>query len=279
MPLTQLPPRMINYFRCLKSILPYLVVLAFIGSTSCKTLEAPIYFNNVKDTLFKGTNLDIEPVIRPNDLLSITVTSLNPEASAMFNAPNTVAGNPTGSTQLVGQGTPNAGYLVNPDGTIQFPILGTVKASGFTKQELKNNITAMLVEKKLLVDPIVNIRFANFRVTVLGEVAHPTVVTVPNEKISILEAIGLAGDLTIYAKRDRIVLIREEGGDKIVRRLNLNSTNIFNSPYYYLKSNDVVYAEPNENKITSASQLRQWLPIVISGATLVVIMVDRLFIN
>lgn len=278
MSLTQLPLRMTNHLRCASRILPYLVVIALFGS-SCKTLQAPIYFNNVKDTLFKGTNYDIEPVIRSNDLLSITVSSLNPEASAMFNAPNTVVGNPSGSVQMQGTATPNTGYLVNPDGNIHFPILGNVKAAGFTKQELKDAITKALVEKKLLVDPIVNIRFSNFRVTILGEVARPTVVSVPNEKISILEAIGLAGDLTIFAKRDNVVLIREEGGNKMVRRLNLNSTEIFNSPYYYLKSNDVIYAEPNENKITSTSQTRQWLPVVISGATLIVLMIDRLFIN
>ncbi len=277
MSLTQLSPRMINHLRCLRSIVPYLAVIALFGS-SCKTLQAPIYFNNVKDTLFKGSNYDLEPVIHTNDLLSITVTSPNPEATAMFNAPNVGAGAATG---VATQGTGNAagGYLVNKDGNIHFPVLGNVKAAGLTKQELKDGITKALLDRKLLVDPIVNIRFTNFRVTVLGEVMRPTVVNVPSEKISILEAIGMAGDLTIYAKRDRIILIREEAGSKMVRRLNLNSTDIFNSPYYYLKSNDVIYAEPNENKITSTSQARQWLPVIISGLTLVVLMVDRLFIN
>jgi polysaccharide export outer membrane protein len=105
------------------------------------------------------------------------------------------------------------------------------------------------------------------------------VVNVPSEKISILEAIGLAGDLTIYAKRDNVVLIREEEGTKIVRRLNLNATDIFTSTYYYLKSNDIIYAEPNENKIAMTSETRQLLPIILSALTLVVIFLDRIIFD
>ena len=128
-----------------------------------------------------------------------------------------------------------------------------------------------------MVDPIVNVRFLNFRVTVLGEVAKPTVVSVANERISILEAIGLAGDLTIYAKRDNILLIREENNERIVKRVNLNNSDIFNSPYYYLKTNDIVYAEPNKAKISSSSTIRQVLPIVLSSLSLVAIVLTRVF--
>ncbi len=273
---------MSNLSRCFLRILPYLAVVVLFG-TSCKTTQAPIYFNNVKDTLFKGTNLDMEPVIRTNDVLNITVTSPNPEATAVFNAPNAGGGGganaPVNSPAIAGTGNNVSGYLVNLDGNIQVPLLGNVKAAGLTKTELKNYLTKTLVDKKLLIDPIVNIRFTNFRVTILGEVASPTVVTVPSEKISILEAIGLAGDITIFGKRDNVVLIREEGGNKMIRRLNLNSTEIFNSPYYYLKSNDVLYVEPNENKITSTSQVRTWAPIALSGLSLLVILFTRVFAN
>lgn len=267
----------------LSRFIPLIAIVALF-SVSCRTTKAPIYFNNVRDTLFKGTGYNVESVIRTNDLLNITVSSLNQEASALFNAPlssqslQTPNSNPNNSSSVSAPGLAN-GYLVANDGTIQFPVLGNVKAAGLTKNQLKANITKELVDRKLLVDPIVNIRFTNFRVTVLGEVARPTVVNVPSEKISILEAIGLAGDLTIYAKRDNVVLIREEEGNKIVKRLNLNSTEIFTSPYYYLKSNDIIYAEPNENKISQTSETRQYLPIVISGLTLVVIFLDRIIFN
>ena len=148
-------------------------------------------------------------------------------------------------------------------------------AAGLTKQRLKEEITQMLVNSKLLIDPIVTVRYLNYRVTVLGEVARPTVVAVPNEKISILEAIGLAGDLTIYAKRDNVLLIREEKGSKVIKRINLNTSEIFTSPYYYLKSNDVIYVEPNNAKVASASRSQQLLPIVLSALSFVAIILTR----
>lgn len=120
-----------------------------------------------------------------------------------------------------------------------------------------------------------NIRFLNFKVTVLGEVGRPTVISVANEKISILEAIGIAGDLTIYAKRDNVLLIREENGNKVVKRLNLNQTDIFTSPYYYLQTNDIVYAEPNNARLTASSNVRQILPLILSGLSFVAIILTR----
>ena len=125
-------------------------------------------------------------------------------------------------------------------------------------------------------DPIVTIRFVNFRVTVLGEVNNPTVVNVPNEKISLLEALGLAGDMTIYAKRTNVMIIREVNDVKMIKRLNLNSDEIFTSPYYYLQSNDIVYVEPNSAKVANSSGGMQWAPIVLSGLSLVLIAATQL---
>ena len=130
-------------------------------------------------------------------------------------------------------GSSTGGYLVSEDGTIKYPILGNISAAGLTQKQLENNITQLLIDKKLLFDPIVTSRFLNFRVTILGEVARPGVVYVPSEQISILEAIGNAGDLTIYGHRDNIILIRQEGEEKLVKRLNLNSSKILQSPYYF----------------------------------------------
>ena len=143
------------------------------------------------------------------------------------------------------------------------------------EQKLKDEITQKLLDSKLLVDPIVTIRLLNYRVTVLGEVAHPTVVTVPNERISILEALGLAGDITIYGKKENVLLIREEKGSKVIKRINLNSSEIFSSPYYYLKSNDVIYVEPNQAKVASASQGRQLVPTLLAALSLVAIILTR----
>jgi polysaccharide export outer membrane protein len=214
---------------------------------------------------------DLEPVIQKNDLLSITVSSPNPAATQIFNTPIIT------STQTLGYTTTQAtGFLVNQDGSIEFPILGNVKASGLTKKQLKEYITKTLTQRQLLTDPVVTIRYLNYKVTVLGEVAHPTVINVPDEKISLLEALGLAGDMTIYAKRDNVMVIREDEGKRVVKRLNLNSKDLFTSPYYYLKSNDIIYVEPNKAKISAASNTRTWLPVVLSGLSLTAIIVDRL---
>jgi polysaccharide export outer membrane protein len=251
-----------------------LAVIAMFSATSCINTKKAIYFDNIQDTLLQPQRADVESIIQSKDLLSISVSSLNPEATVIFNTPNLPA--VSASTSL-GANTQLMGYLVNQEGSIQFPVLGNIPAAGLTKKQLTDDITKRLLDKKLLVDPIVNVRFLNFKVTVLGEVARPTVVNVPNEKISILEALGMAGDLTIYAKRDNVLLIREENGKKLVKRIDLNSASILTSPYYYLKTNDIIYAEPNNTKIASASSTKQALPLILSGLSFVSIVLTRIF--
>jgi polysaccharide biosynthesis/export protein len=263
---------MLNSFR--RHYLNMAAICAMLFFTACVDTRKAVYFNNITDQNIPAVTRDMEPIIQKNDIISINVSSLNPEASLIFNAPrNPTSLTASGSTMLSAD---VGGYLVNPDGTIQFPVLGNIKAVGLTKSQLKAEIIKNLTDKKLLVDPIVDIRFVNFRVTVLGEVGKPTVVNVPNEKISILEAIGMAGDLTIYANRENVLLIREIEGNKEIKRLNLNSNEIFTSPYYYLKSNDVVYAEPNKTKVRTTGQAWQILPIVIASLSFLVIAADRL---
>lgn len=247
-----------------------ILILALVAGSSCGNTKNATYFNGIRDGNIQSNTPFPESVIQKSDILSINVSSLNAEASASFNSPNASAGGASGGT-----GGP-IGYLVNTEGNIQFPIIGNIKAEGLTKNQLKDNISKSLIDKKLLLDPIVTIRFINFRVTVLGEVNLPTVVTVPNEKISLLEAIGLAGDMTIYARRNNVMIIREDKDQKIIKRLNLNSDEIFTSPYYYLQSNDIVYVEPNKAKIASVSGGMQWAPIVMSGLSLVLIAATQL---
>jgi polysaccharide biosynthesis/export protein len=246
------------------------IMILLVLGTSCVNQQKAVYFSGQRDGSFTTPSAP-RLVIQSNDLLSISVSSLNPEASAMFNPSNTA-----GTTETTTTTTTANGYLVDGDGNIQFPFLGSIKAAGLTKDELKNRLTKDLVDKKLLVDPIIVVRFLNYKVTVLGEVAHPTVITVPSEKITLLEALGLAGDLTIYAQRDNVLVIREEEGKKVTHRLNLNSTELFNSPYYYLKSNDVVYVEPNKAKVATTSRWQTWVPILLSALSLGIIVVDRI---
>jgi polysaccharide export outer membrane protein len=154
------------------------------------------------------------------------------------------------------------------DSTIQFPVIGAIKAAGRTKNELRMEIARLLIENKLLLDPVVSIRNLNYKVTVLGEVQRPMVVNVPAERISLLEAIGFAGDLTLYANRENVLLIREENNKRIFKVMNLNSNEIFSSPYFYLKPNDVVYVQPNKTKVSNASAFRSWAPVILTALSL-----------
>ncbi|RPD41785.1 polysaccharide biosynthesis/export family protein [Chitinophaga barathri] len=251
---------------------------------SCVSTKKAAYFNNLNDTTFTSAKVDFEPVIQKNDILQVNVSAANPQEAMMFNLPNTyspgaapaAAGN---VTVQPGTGNPVAGYLVNQQGTIEFPVLGTIKAEGLSKTALTDTIRAQLVNRKLLVDPVVSIRFLNYRVTVLGEVARPTVVNVSSEKISILEALGMAGDITIYGKKENVLLIREQDGVRTTRRLNLNDAGTLGSPYFYLKPNDIVYVEPSKSKVATTSKANTVIPIVLSALSLVVILVDRLVVN
>ncbi len=262
-----------------------LVFIALAGClfTSCVNTKQAAYFNNLNDTTLAAVKVDFEPVIQKNDILQINVSAANPQEAMMYNLPNTYSPGantaPGNVTMAPAAGNPVAGYLVNQQGTIEFPVLGTIKADGLTKTALTDTIRRRLVDRKLLVDPVVSIRFLNYRVTVLGEVARPTVVNVSSEKISILEALGMAGDITIYGKKENVLLIREQDGVRTTRRLNLNDASMLGSPYFYLKPNDIVYVEPSKAKVATTSKANTVIPIVLSALSLVVILVDRLIVN
>jgi polysaccharide export outer membrane protein len=250
-------------------------LIIILGSSSCIDSRKALYFADRKDETVAATNAVPQSVIISSDLLSISVSSLNPEATAIYNAPNTIISATSGS-QNTGSSVQTTGYLVKTDGNILFPIVGSVKAAGLTTAELSDQLIKILVNRKLLIDPIVTVRYLNFRVTVLGEVARPAVINVPNEKMSVLEALGLAGDITIFGKKDNVLLIREESGQKLITQLNLNSKLFFQSPYYYLKSNDVIYVEPNKARIAGSTRTTQFLPLLLSGLSFAAIIIDRL---
>jgi len=243
-------------------------------AASCTSTRKVAYFSDVQDSLRIISKAGIEPVIQKKDILSITVSSLSNEATLIFNAPNLPI---TPSATMTPNAPQTAGYLVADDGTIKFPVLGNMAAAGHTQKQLESEITNELIKKKLLFDPVVSIRFLNFRVTVLGEVNHPGVITVPSEQISVLEAIGQAGDLTIYGLRDNVILIRQEGVNKVITRLDLSSSKILQSSYYFLKSNDVIYVEPAKDKIASTSLFQQRIPIILSGLSLLIILLTNVF--
>ncbi len=243
----------------------YLSVLVLLLA-SCSNLKDATYFNNIPDSQFKSNLENLEPVLKENDLLSIAVSSLNPEATQIFNPVNSSEMDRNNSNQA-------PQYLIDQDGYIRFPFLGRIMAAGKTKPQLREEITEELEKRELLVEPIVNIRYLNFRISVMGEVGNPSVLTIPSEKVSILEALSLAGDLTIYAQRDNVLLIREDKDIKKLTRIDLTSNEIFTSPNYFLKPNDIIYVEPNKSKVASTSRLTSWLPVILSALSLGVIVI------
>lgn len=251
----------------------FFITTIVVMAGSCVSTKNVGYFDNAREMDY-AVSSGIETIIQPNDILSISISSLNPEASAVFNTTNNYSNNSIASNGNMNQ---PSGYLVGTEGAIQLPILGNINAGGLSKKALKEKITNIIIDKKLLVDPIVSIRHLNFEVTVIGEVSRPAVIQVPNEKISLLTALGQAGDITVYGKKDNVLVIRELNGKKSVKRINLNSADFLNSPYYYLMPNDIVYVEPNKNKLASVSRGRQLLPALLSGLSVVVIVLDRIF--
>lgn len=212
------------------------IYLAVFLMMSCASRKDVVYLQDVGNFETQVDNNKSATKFKVDDLVAIHVSSLNPEISAPFNLYK-------GSSE--GGGRPEqVSYLVDQDGMIDFPVIGKIKIEGLSPDELR-----MLLRQKLtdyLKDPIINIRLMNFTVTILGQVGRPGTYPVNGEQISILEALGMAGDLTLRAKRDNILIMRDFNGTKVYSRLDLTSKNVVKSPVFYLSQNDVVYVEPNK---------------------------------
>ncbi|WP_240163741.1 polysaccharide biosynthesis/export family protein [Spirosoma taeanense] len=219
------------------------------------------------------------PKIQPGDVLSVQVSSLNQEASSFFNPYTSFAiadrsVQPSASTSTTPL-PPQNGYLVDNNGFIELPVLGKVNVSGQTVAQVKEQLRESL--KEFLKEPTVNIRSLNFRISVMGEVTRPSLFTIPNEQITLLEALSLSGDITIYGRRDNVLLIREENGKRTFARIDLTRRDLFNSPYYYLHPNDVLYVEPGRARAATADRTNQLLPIVLSGLSFLAIIASRFY--
>jgi len=223
------------------------------------------------DTLPNLVFVKTQSTIQKDDILNISVFSDNQEATSQYNQniggpiPGSI---PSNSASANGGGSQASGYLVDENGDIRFPGIGRIKANGLTRRELTDTLEHRLAT--YLQNPVVDVRFLNNRITVMGEVQKPGVYTIPTDKISILEVLGVAGDLTIYANKSNVLIIRETAGKRSFGRLDLRRTDIFQSPYYFLQQNDLVIVEPNNKKQTATEQdnLRK-LTLVTALATFV----------
>ncbi|RAJ96080.1 polysaccharide export outer membrane protein [Larkinella arboricola] len=213
------------------------------------------------------------PKIKSGDVLSVQVSSLSAEATALFNPYATIAamgGAQQGSTTSLPY-TP--GYLVNEEGQIELPIIGKVMVQGLTNMQAAGQIRQKLLE--YLKEPVVNVRNTNFQITVTGEVARPAMFSIPNEQITLPAALGMAGDITIYGKRTNILVIREENGQRTFNQIDLTNRDVFKSPYFYLRPNDIVYVEPGKVRVASADRTNQIIPLVLSALSIIALALSR----
>ena len=256
--------------------LPFLFFLALLfGTSSCVSYRELVNFEDIDAQREQIEDIDnaLELRIQPRDLLRIQVLSVDPEAAAPFNDAAGSGGGGGGLGQANNQNLQLlTGYLVDEDGFIDIPLLGRIEAAGQTVESLQFLIRGRL--EKYLVDPVVNVRYLNFKVTVLGEVVQPGVIPLPNSRVTVLEAIGLAGDLTDYADRNSVLVVREQDGKRSFKRLNFQNDEVFSSDYYYLKQNDVIYVNPIRARTATVSDPAQrfvtYLAPVLSVATLII---------
>ncbi len=231
-------------FKVSLSWIGLLCLFVFSSCVSTKKVKQIVYLNDLSDSINHEIAVDKEPQILPGDRVSITIGALKPESAIPYNPP-------VAATTLTTATTP-PGYLVNNDGTIQLPQLGTMRVAGLTRQQLVDTLTNVM--KTYVVDPVVTVQITNFKITVLGDVASPGTKLIPEGKLNLFEAIGLSGDLQITGRRDNVLVIREKNGKREFGRVNLTSTRIFNSPYYHLQQNDIVYVEMSKTKIDASDQ-------------------------
>ncbi len=222
-----------------------------LNMSSCGTTKGLMLVYGKFDTSKLSVINPVEPIIRKGDILSIIVYSDNPEATKIYNQSLIATGSAgissSGVTQSIGGNAPSAGgYQVDGDGNIVFQGLGKIKVEGLTKASLKDTLDARLMP--FLLHPYYNIRFLNYKFTMMGEVTRPGIVSIPGERINILEAIALSGDLTTYANRDSVFVIRENNNKREFAWLNLTKPEIMASPYFYLQQNDIVIVEPTKKK-------------------------------
>lgn len=233
---------------CPKFKIYFLVIFAFTF-VSCVSKKDMVYlYNSGGGSPAESGKAAYEPVLQNDDVLSITVSAENPEVAAPYNLRTVSVSNVNGA--VASQATSLDNYIIDKNGEIEFPQLGKIKLAGLTRNEAVEKIKTILSE--YITNPTVHMRIVNFKISILGEVSNPGVHAVSSERITLLEALSLSNDLTIFGKRKNIMIIRESEGTKSVAKVDITDANFLNSEYYYLKQNDVIYVEPNGARRNSA---------------------------
>ena len=245
---------------------------ALLTLASCGSVKDIAYFQNRVVDNPESIDKHAGIIIQPKDMLSIVVSSRNPELVVMFNLP--VISYQAGSKMMTSAANQRLlGYIVDNEGYIDFPVLGPIKVAGLTRWELSELIKSRLLSEGLLSDAVVTVEFMNFKVSVIGEVNSPGTYTIQGDKVTILQAISLARDLTIFGERENVCVIRERDGERTMYEVNLCDVSMFKSPAYYLQQNDIVYVQPSEIKArqsTTDDKSLRMTSIFVSGGSLLV---------
>jgi polysaccharide biosynthesis/export protein len=252
---------MVKYFSMFRMLLFYSLVVAFLAtvSSSCYNTKKLTYMQGKFDTAKYTQVVTTDPVIQKGDLLSIIVYSDNPEATRIYNqilitgATSGASGaSAAGVEGLSGSAPTSAGYLVDEAGNIEFQGLGLLHVDGLTRGALKDTLDARL--KTFLTNPYYIIRFLNYRFTMLGEVTRPGIYSISGDRLNLFQALGMAGDMTYYGRRDSVLVIRETDGKREFARLDLTKPEILGSPYFYVHPNDIVIFEATKTKVIANDQ-------------------------
>ncbi|PRX44103.1 polysaccharide biosynthesis/export family protein [Salegentibacter salegens] len=244
----------------------FLLLSVSISVLSCATKDEVVYFDNSQSLEGKENLLDYEPKIERNDVLRINVSSssVNQEIVAPFQMNSQGQGSGGGGG---GQNLSLTGYLVSPNGTINFPVLGTLEVEGLTRTAIQEKLEEQIAE--YVRDPVVDVRIVNFSVTILGEIGSPGRVQITDGRVTMPELLAMSGDITYNGKRENIKIIREVNGVKTVGYIDMTESDLFDSPFYYLKQNDLVYVEPTYRTVKSAGFFSSYQGIVSVGTTII----------
>lgn len=254
----------------MNKILYLFSVLLFLSACGVKYKTIPYFVDLPSGNSSEDINNQTVLKIQKDDILAITVSSLSPEANLIFNLGNTKSGATDGVSESV------VGFTVDKLGNVHLPYLGGVAVEGLTTSEARNLIQKKLNDGNYLKNAVVSLRLSNFKISVLGDVARPGVYPIQTERITVIEALGMAGDLNITAKRNDVLLIRENLGKRQQIRLDMQSKDIFNSPYYYLENNDVLVVTPSEAKYASVDSSYRNAGIVISVLSILALLITQL---
>lgn len=245
-----------------------LAALLIIGLGSCASERQFKYFTQIQeDSVTSIKVVPKETAIQIGDVLQIMVADQDEMVVRKINGVSASSG---------AAAAPTPGYMVNDSGKINFPLIGAIKVTGMFKNALEDTIRVRLITMKFLLDPIVTVRISSFKVTVLGEVMRPGVIPVPNEKITLVDAISQSGDITIYGRRDNILIIRIKDGKRIYKRIDLTKNEVFDSEYYYLENQDIIYVEPTKKKAASLDRSSQVYSMVLSTLSILVLLYTQI---